>query len=103
MTLNTARKIEAIIVWILYIMLLPIALLAALVGLAKDLLNWILECRDWIAFKVGHKLMHMSDAVKNGIIKNPDCLKNYTARMAWKGLKEEEKSGKEEPNKKQSL
>ena len=96
MTLNTARKTEAIIVWILYILLLPIALLAALIGLAKNLLDWILECRDWIAFKVGHKLMRMSDAVKNGTIKNPDCLKNYTARMAWKVLKEEEKSEKED-------
>ena len=96
MTLNTARKTEAIIVWILYILLLPIALLAALIGLAKNLLDWILECRDWIAFKVGHKLMHMSDTVKNGTIKNPDCLKNYTARMAWKVLKEEEKSEKED-------
>lgn len=95
MTLNTARKIEAAFAWILYILLLPFGILALLLLMVKKPLEWILEGRDRLAFKVGHKLMHMSDAVKNGTIKNPYCLRRYTARKAWKHLKEAKKSGKE--------
>jgi len=95
MTLNTARKIEAAFVWMLYILLLPVGILDLLLLLIKRPLDWILEGRDWLAFKVGHKLMYMSDAVKEGMIKNPYCLRLYTARKAWKHLKEAEKSGKE--------
>lgn len=95
MTLNTARKIEAAFVWVLYILLLPCGILALLLLLIKKPLDWIRESRDFLAFKVGRKLMHMSDAVKDGTVKNPYCLRNYTARMAWEHLKEAEKSGKE--------
>ena len=94
MTLNTARKIEAAFAWVLYIMLLPCGILALLLLLVKRPLDWILEGRDLLAFKVGHKLMHMSDAVKDGTIKNDYCLRCYTARKAWKHLKDAEESGK---------
>lgn len=95
MTLNTARKIETAFVWVLYILLLPCGILELLLLLVKRTLEWIRDERDGLAFKVGHKLMHMSDAVKNGTIKNPYCLRRYTARKAWKHLKEAEKSGRE--------
>lgn len=95
MTLNTARKIETAFVWVLYILLLPIVILALLLLLIKKPLEWVFEGRDWLAFKVGHKLMHMSDAVKDGTIKNDYCLRQYTARKAWEHLKDAEKSGKE--------
>lgn len=95
MTLNTARKIEIAFAWVLYILLLPFGILYALLALIRKVLERILDGRNWLAYKVGHKLMHMSDAVKDGTIKNPDCLKHYTAWMAWKGLKEEEKLKKE--------
>ena len=94
MTLNTARKTEAAFVWAMYILLLPVSLTAVLLVLAKKPLDWILGERDLAAFKVGNRLMHMSDAVKDGKIKNPQCLRSCTAREAWVLLKEEEE-GKE--------
>lgn len=95
MTLNTARKIETVFVWVLYALLVPVGVLALLLLLVKMPLDWILEGRDRLAFKVGHKLMHMSGAVKDGTIKNDYCLRCYTARKAWEHLKEAEESGKE--------
>ena len=95
MKLNTARKIEKTFAWILCILLLPVEILFLLILLVKYPLEWIHDCKGRIIFKVGNKLMHMSDAVKDGTIKNPYCLRNYTARMAWKHLKEAEKSKKE--------
>ena len=95
MTLNTARKIEAVFVWVLYALLVPVGVLALLLLLVKMPLDWILDGRDRLAFKVGHRLMHMSDAVKDGTIKDGYTLRRYTARKAWKHLKDAEKSGKE--------
>lgn len=95
MTLNTARKIEAIMVWIWYIILMPFVIAFIILIIIKKPFDWIIEWRGWVAIKIGNKLMHMSDAVKDGTIKNPYCLRNYTARMAWQHLKRAEESGKE--------
>jgi hypothetical protein len=95
MTLNTARKIEAIMVWVGYIILMPFVIASIILIIIKKPFDWIIEWRSWVAVKIGNKLMHMSDAVKDGTIKNPYCLRNYTARMAWQHLKRAEESGKE--------
>lgn len=95
MTLNTARKIEAVVVWIWYIILMPFVIMAVIIELIKMLLDKIIGWRDWVALRIGNKLMHMSDAVKDGTIKNPYCLRHYTARNAWSHLKRAKESGKE--------
>lgn len=95
MTLNTARKIEAVVVRIWYIILMPFAIMAIIIALIKMLLDKIIGWRDWVALRIGNKLMHMSDAVKDGTIKNPYCLRHYTARKAWAHLKQAKESGKE--------
>lgn len=94
MTLNTARKIESVVVRIWYIILMPFAIMAVIIGLIKMLLDHIIGWRDLVALRIGNKLMHMSDAVKDGTIKNPYCLRHYTARKAWAHLKEAKESGK---------
>lgn len=94
MTLNTARKIEAVVVRIWYIILMPFAIMAVIIALIKMLLDKIIGWRDWVALRIGNKLMHMSNAVKDGTIKDPYCLRQYTARKAWAHLKAAKESGK---------
>ena len=77
------------------IILLPFALVIQVLERLIKLFTLPIDGRNWLSQKFGNKLMHMSDAVKDGTIKNPYCLRNYTARMAWKHLKEAEKSKKE--------
>lgn len=95
MTLNTARKIEIAFDVVTIIVLLPFALVIQVFEWLIKLFALPLDGRNWLGQVLGNKLMHMSDAVKDGTIKNPYCLRNYTARMAWKYLKEAEKSGRE--------
>jgi len=95
MTLNTARKIEWAFNAATVIIALPSAFVVQILEWIEQPFRWVLDGRNWISYKVGHKLMHMSDAVKDGTIKNDYCLRCYTARKAWKHLKEAEESGKE--------
>lgn len=95
MTLNTARKIEWAINAVTVIIALPFAIIIQILEWIEQPFRWVLDGRNWLSFKIGHKLMHMSDAVKDGTIKNPYCLRNYTARLAWKHLKEAGKKGRE--------
>ena len=95
MTLNTARKIETAFDVVTIIILLPFALVIQVFEWLIKLLTLPIDGRNWLSQKFGNKLMHMLDAVKDGTIKNPYCLRNYTARMAWKHLKEAEKSKRE--------
>lgn len=95
MTLNTARKIETAFDVVTIIILMPFALVIHASEWAIKLFTLPIDGCNWLSQKLGNKLMNMSDAVKDGIIKNPYCLRNYTARMAWKHLKEAEKSNGE--------
>ena len=95
MTLNTARKIETAFDVVTIIILMPFATVIQASELVIKLFTLPIDVLNWLSQKFGNKLMHMSDAVKDGIIKNPYCLRNYTARMAWKHLKEAEKSKRE--------
>ena len=95
MTLNTARKINVAAVWILNIIVMPFAVAFIILQLVKIPFGWIVEWRDKIAFRIGNKLMHMSDAVKDGTIKNSYWLRKYTACAAWNHLKQAKESGKE--------
>ena len=94
MTLNTARKIEWAFNAVTVIIALPFAIIIQMLEWIEQPFRWVLDGRNWLSFKIGHKLMHMSAAVKNRTIKNPYCLKNYTARMAWKHLKRAKESRK---------
>jgi len=89
MTLNKARKIENTFNAVTIIILLPFALVIQILEWLIVLIKLPIDGRNWLSHKLGNKLMHMSDAVKDGTIKNPYFLKNYTARMAWKRLKDE--------------
>lgn len=77
------------------VIVLPTAIIIQILEWIEQPFRWVLDARNWLSFKIGHKLMHMSDAVKDGTIKNPYCLKNYTALLAWRHLKEAEKTGRE--------
>jgi len=95
MKLNTARKIEWVINVVTVIIALPFAIIVQILEWIEQPFRWALNGRNWLSAKIGNKLMRMSDAVKDGIIKNPYCLKHYTARMAWDQLKEAKKTGRE--------
>lgn len=95
MTLNTARKIEWAFNAATVIIALPFAFIVQILEWIEQPFRWVLDGRNWISHKEGHWLMHKSDAVKDGTIKNPYCLKHYTARMAWEHLREAEKNHRE--------
>lgn len=95
MTLKTAKNIETICLWITAFIVLPVVLISIILEPLQWFLNTIERKREWILKKIGNKLMHMSDAVKDGTIKNNYCLRQYTARMAWKHLKQAKESEKE--------
>ena len=95
MTLNTARKIEWAFNAVTVIIALPFAFIGLMLKWIEQPFMWVIDERDWISHKAGHWLMHKSDAVKDGTIKNPYCLKHYTARLAWEHLREAEKNHRE--------
>ena len=95
MTLNTARKIEWAFIAVMVIIAIPFALIVKILEWIEQPFRWVLDGGYWILHKAGHWLMHKSDAVKDGTIKNPYCLKHYTARLAWGLLREAEKNHRE--------
>jgi len=89
MTLNTARKIENTFNFVTIIILLPFELVIPILEWLVKLLTLPIEECNLFSKRLGNKLMHMSDAVKDGTINNPYCLKHYTAQMAWEQLKDD--------------
>lgn len=89
MTLNTARKIEMVVLWLTGALLLPVVLVLGLFNLISKILQWFFDMRQVLCHTIGNRLMLHSDAVKNGKIKDPYCLRNYTAMTAYKWLKSE--------------
>ena len=49
--------------------------------------EFVLDYFISIGQKLGNFLLRKSDEVKNGIIRNDYCIRNYTARFALKELK----------------
>ena len=70
MTLNTARKIETAFNVVTIIILLPFALVIQILEWLIKLLTLPIDGRNWLSQKLGNKLMHMSDAVKESNIIN---------------------------------
>lgn len=95
MTLNTARKIEWAFNTVTVIIALPFAIIGQMLKWIEQPFRLVLDGRDWISHKAGHWLMHKSDAVKDGTIKNPYILKHYTARLAWELLREARENHRE--------
>lgn len=95
MKLKTAKNIEKALRVAMNIVSLPFIIVLAVLELLEKPMLWLLGWRDYSKQRIGNRLMHMSDAVKDGTIKNPYCLRNYTARMAWEHLQRANESGKE--------
>lgn len=93
MTLKTARNIELAFCVVTFLIVLPVLAAAVVVSLIDKPLSWILDERNRIGLSVGNRLMHMSDAVKEGSIRNPRCLKTWTAITAWRYMEEEKRNG----------
>lgn len=95
MTLKTARNIERAVGVVTFPLVLPVLAAAGILALLEKPVAWILDARMNLLWRAGNRLMHMSDAVKDGTVKNPYCLKHYTASLAWRHLKEAERTGRE--------
>ena len=93
MTLKTARNIELAFDVVTFLIVLPVLAAAVVVSLIDKPLSWILDERNRIGLSVGNRLMRMSDAVKEGSIRNPRCLKTWTAITAWRYMEEEKRNG----------
>ena len=96
MTLKTARNIELAFDVVTFLIVLPVLAAAVVVSLIDKPLSWILDERIRICHSAGNRLMRMSDAVKEGVVKNPYCLRNYTASMAWRYLEEKKRKGEDD-------
>lgn len=96
MTLKTASMIDLAYTNLTGVLILPLAILAFLLTLLKNGVGFILNLWDRHTFRVGNRLLMMSDAVKDGTIKNAYCLHHYTASKAWSHLKESKESEKED-------
>lgn len=94
MTLNTARRIEFAFQVVTGIIALPFIIIVEILKQIERPFNWVIDKREWLAFKVGNKLMRMSDAVKDGTIRNKYCLKFWTAQQALEQLEEKNEQEK---------
>ena len=69
MTLKTASMIDLAYTHLTGVLVLPLAMLAFLLTLLKNGLDFILNLWDRHTFRVGNRLLMMSDAAKGGTIR----------------------------------
>ena len=91
MKLKTASKIQLWVNIILFVITLPISTILLVLRILEKPFDWLIGQITNALFWIGNKLMLLSDEAKNGEIKNDYCLRNYTARLAYKVLEEEKK------------
>ena len=82
MELKTAQKINVICDWLTIAVIFPFGLLRRICELLMKFFDFFIDNIFRLSFKVGNKLLRMSDEAKNGTIKNQECLKHLTARQA---------------------
>lgn len=87
MRLNTANKIQKVLWLTIWFLMLPFSIVGILIDSLTKPFKWVVEELDFLRFRIGNKLLRMSDEVKNGTIKNEDLIRRITASEAYILLK----------------
>ena len=72
---------------VLYIMSIPFLICHLLLFYGNKPFEFVIDYFIGLSQKFGNFLLRRSEEVKNGIIRNDYCIRNYTARFALKELK----------------
>jgi hypothetical protein len=89
MTLKTATKIQKAADITLWVVMLPFGICGIAIEKLTKPFEWVVGWFDNARFRIGNRLLNISDEAKDGTIKNDYCLRNFTALDAYKKLEEE--------------
>lgn len=87
MKLKKLAKIQLVMDIVLYIISIPFLICHLVLFFGNKPFEFVLDYFIGLRQKFGNFLLRRSKEVKNGIIKNPDAIRSYTARFALKEYK----------------
>lgn len=90
MNLKTANKIQKALWLTIWLLMLPFSIVGIIIDSLTKPFKWVLEELDYLRFRIGNKLLRMTDEVKDGTIKNEDLIRRITASEAYILLKTEQ-------------
>ena len=90
MKLRTLAKIEFVIRMVLVIVAFPFWMVGVILSCILAPFTMVAGRLDILAKYIGNRLLRCSDEVKNGAIRNQDCIRNYTASLALKNYSKEQ-------------
>jgi len=90
MKLKTASKIQKALWLTIWFLMLPFSIVGILIDSLTKPFKWVLEELDFLRFRIGNRLLRMSDEVKDGTIKNEYFIRNSTAIEAYISLKKKQ-------------
>lgn len=91
MKLKTLSKIEKAVNTIIVILMLPFCICGAIIDMILKPFRWLIDELSYLRFKIGNKLLCISDEAKDGTIQNQSVFQSYTALETYKILKLEKK------------
>ena len=92
MKLKTASKIQKALWLTIWFLMLPFSIVGILIDSLTKPFKWVLEELDFLRFRIGNRLLRMSDEVKDGTIQNEYFIRNLTASEAYIRLKIKQQS-----------
>jgi hypothetical protein len=95
MKLKTASKIQKALWLTIWLLMLPFSIVGIFIDSLVKPFRWVLEELDFLRFRIGNKLLRMSDEVKGGTIQNKYVIRNFTATEAYLRLKIEQQQQKQ--------
>ena len=87
MKLKTLSKIEMTANVIITLIMIPFFFVNVIIYALNQPFNFAIDKLADVRHWFGNFLLRKSDEVKNGVIKNQMCIRQYTARLALKELK----------------
>ena len=94
MKLKTASKIQKALWLTIWLLMLPFSIVGIFIDSLTKPFKWVVEELDFLRFRIGNKLLRISDEVKDGTIKNEHVIHNFTASEAYIRLKAEQQQSK---------
>ena len=87
MKLKTASKIQKALWLTIWFLMLPFSIVGIFINSLVKPFKWVLEELNFLRFRIGNRLLRVSDEVKDGTIKNEYFVRNFTATDACIYLK----------------
>lgn len=89
MKLKTATRIQNVAWLVIWLVMLPFGICGLVLTTLAKPFEWVVDQLDGIRFRIGNRLLRMSEEANDGTIQNEYCLRNYTASLAYEQLKKE--------------